>query len=82
MNNEVNNVAEFLTLEGNANDLLMVNSDNSMKCTRLIRLDPKSTEENEEIIDICVTSTNMYGEHPMFDKLLGKKIRMIIEILD
>lgn len=82
MNNEVSNVARFLELEGNTNDLLMVNSDNSMKCTRLIRLDPKSTEENEEIIDICVTSTNIYSEHPMFDKLLGKKIRMIIEILD
>lgn len=75
-------VTDFLTLEGNANDLLMVNSDNSMKCTRLIKLDPKSKEENEEIIDICVTSTNMYGEHPMFDKLLGKKIRMKVEIID
>lgn len=82
MNNEVSNVARFLELEGNTDDLLMVNSDNSMKCTRLVKLDPESKEENEEIIDICVTSTNMYGEHPMFDKLLGKKVRMTIEILD
>lgn len=75
-------VTDFLTMEGNADDLLMVNADNSMKCTRLIKLDPESREENEEIIDICVTSTNMNGEHPMFDKLLGKKIRMTIEILE
>lgn len=72
---------EFLTLEGNTDDLLMVNDDESMKCTRLVRLDPKSREYNEEIVDIAVTSTNIYGNHPLFDQLLGKRIRLKIEIL-
>lgn len=77
-----NNVKEFLVLEGYTNDLLMVNGTNSMKMTRLVDLDPDSKEYDEEIIDIAVTSTNEYGNHPKFDTLLGKKIRLKIEILD
>ena len=73
---------QFLTLEGNTDDLLMINSDSSMKATRLIRLDPKSSEINEEIIDLAITSTNMNGEHPMFDKILGKKIKISVDIID
>jgi len=72
----------FLQLEGNANDLLMINNDNSMKCTRLIQLEPDIKPEEDEILDICITSTNVYGEHPRFDKLIGKKIRMTIETID
>ena len=73
---------QFLTLEGNTDDLLMINSDSSMKATRLIRLDPKSSEINEEIIDLAITSTNMNGKHPMFDKILGKKIKISVDIID
>lgn len=72
----------FLQIEGNANDLLMVNNDNSMKCTRLIQLEPDIKPEEDEILDICITSTNVYGEHPRFDELLGKKIRITVEIID
>lgn len=71
----------FLQLEGNADDLLLVSKDHSMKCTRLIKLDPTSMKEDEEIIDVAITSTNYYGSHPMFDKLQGKKIRITVEIL-
>ena len=73
---------QFLTLEGNTDDLLMINSDNSMKATRLIRLDPKSSEINEEIIDLAITSTNMNGNHSLFDKILGKKIKISVDIID
>lgn len=72
----------FLQLEGRTDDLLMVNGDNSMKCTRLINLEPNIKPEEDEIIDICVTSTNMYKEHPNFDKLIGKKIRLTVETLE
>lgn len=72
----------FLQLEGNANDLLMINKDNSMKCTRLFRLEPDIKPDDDEILDICLTSTNIYREHPMFDEILGKKIRMTIEIIN
>lgn len=73
---------EFLQLDGNANDLLIVNGNHTMKGTRLIKLDPNSTDFDEEIIDVAITSTNEYGEHPMFDKLLGKRIRVTVEILE
>lgn len=72
----------FLQLEGNADDLLMVNSDGSMKCTRLINLEPNIKPEEDEIIDICVTSTNVYQAHPKFDKLIGKKIRLTVETIE
>lgn len=75
----------FLTLEGNVNDLLMVNEMHSMKCTRLIHFNEDNLNNNalnEEIVDVCITSTNMYGEHPLFDKLLGKKIRITVDILE
>lgn len=72
----------FLQLEGETNDLLMVNNDGSMKYTRLINLDSDIKSEENEIIDICVTSTNVYQEHPLFDKLIGKKIRLTIETLE
>ncbi len=77
MNNDV-----FLQLEGYSDDLLMVNNDNSMKCTRLLRLEPDIKPDEDEILDICLTSTNIFGEHPKFDKIIGKKIRMTIEILN
>lgn len=72
----------FLQLEGSTDDLMMVNGDGSMKCTRLINLEPNYKPEEDEIIDICVTSANVYQEHPMFDKLIGKKIRLTIETLE
>ena len=71
----------FLELEGKTDDLLMVNNDESMKSTRLIKL-PDTNEEDEEVIDISVTSTNIWHSHPEFDKLLGKRIKMTIEILN
>lgn len=74
---------DYLVLEGNTNDLLLVNGDSSLKSTRLIKLDLNATTEfNEEIIDLAITSTNMKREHPTFDKLLGKKIRISVDILD
>lgn len=72
----------FLELTGKTDDLLMVNNTESMKSTRLIRLDPTSREIDEEIVDIAITSTNMNGQHPLFDELLGKEIKISVEILD
>lgn len=69
-----------LELTGMTDDLLMVNSDNTMKCTRLIWLNPQSYNPEDEVVDLCVTSTNMIGEHPLFDKLLGKKIKITLSI--
>lgn len=75
----------FLKLEGKADELLLVNADNTMRCTRLIELgdiEPGMDIENNEIIDICITSTNMAKEHPKFDELLGKNMRITVETFD
>jgi hypothetical protein len=37
--------------------------------------------ENEEIIDITITSSSMDGKHNEFDDLLGKEMRITVESL-
>ena len=65
---------DYIVLEGNTNDLLLVNGDSSLKSTRLVKLDLNATSEiNEEIIDLAITSTSMKKEH---------KIAHIIWIID
>ena len=74
---------DYIVLEGNTNDLLLVNGDSSLKSTRLIKLDLNATSEyNEEIIDLAITSTSMKKEHKIFDGLLNKKIKISVDILD
>lgn len=73
----------YIVLEGNTNDLLLINGDSSLKTTRLIQLDNRPVDEyNEEIVDIAITSTSMRKNHPIFDKLLNKKIKITVDILD
>lgn len=72
----------ILQLEGDANELLQVNDNNSMKMTRLFFLNPQSKEIGEEIIDLSITSTNEAQTHPIFDKLIDKKIRITVETLN
>ena len=49
----------FLQLEGNTNDLLAINNDNSMRCTRLIQLEPDIKPEEDEILEF-VSHRRMY----------------------
>lgn len=72
----------FINVTGNADDLLQVSNNGEMKQTRLFYFLPDCEEDNEETFDICITSTNPHKRFPIFDKLLGKKIRVNIEILD
>ena len=73
----------YIVLEGKTNDLLIINGDDTLKSTRLIKLDKNTTDVlKEEIIDISITSTNMNKQHKTFDKLLGKNIRISVDILD
>lgn len=76
-----NMIENFFTLEGNVDDLLMSNTDNSIMATRLVMLDSCASPEDEEIVDVSIMSSNKYGWHPFFDKLLGKRIRVSVDIL-
>lgn len=79
---KVENYSEFISLCGKADDLMTVNKDHSMKMTRLFKLDSDTDVESDEVIDLSITSVNPYGEHPLFDRLKGKEIRITVEIKD
>ena len=50
--------------------------------TRLVNADKYIDPENEEVIDIALTSSNPKGEHNVFNKCLGKKMRVLINFID
>ena len=72
----------LFTVEGNANDLLQVSNNDEIKQTRLFYLLAKTDEEDSETLDVCITSSNPYKNFPIFDKLLDKKFRVTVEIID
>lgn len=68
--------------EGNANDLLVVDDEHSCKQTRLI-LDTRDSENDEEILDVTITSTDPTRTHPLFNNsILGKRIKITVEEID
>lgn len=71
-----------ITIDGNTNDLLEINKTGEMKQTRLFYLLPDSLEENQETLDVTITSTNPFKTFPIFDKLLNKKIRISVDIIE
>ena len=71
----------FLQLEGEVNDLLMVNDTESLKSTRIFNIGNNTDVEREEVVDLSITSVNPKGEHPLFDRLLDKRIRITVEII-
>lgn len=73
----------LLTLNGKADDLLNVSKDNSMKMTRLFLMPEQIGDpETEETLDVSITSVNPEGTHTCFDELLGKNMRITIEVDD
>ena len=71
-----------ITVEGYTDDLLAIGNGGEMKQTRLFYLIPENLEENAETIDLCIASTNPYQSFPIFDKLLGKKIRISVDVIN
>jgi hypothetical protein len=69
-------------VSGKANDLLSVSNDGSMKMTRLFVLGDGLDVENDEVVDLCVTSTNPNLSHPLFDQLIGNEIRITVSVED
>lgn len=68
-----------LQLEGKTNDLLSVDNARNVKMTRLIYSNG-ADPENEEIIDVAITSVDPSRTHKLFnEELLGKKIKITVE---
>lgn len=73
---------KVIVVEGETNDLLEISNSGEMKQTRLFYLLPDNLEGNSETLDLTITSTNPYKTFPIFDKLLNKKIKITVEIID
>lgn len=71
-----------IVAEGYTNDLYEISHNGEMKQTRLFYLLPENLEENQETLDLAITSTNLYHSFPVFDNLLGKKIRISVDIIE
>ena len=71
-----------LQTEGYTNDLLQITKANNMKRTSFVYFNPQSKEIGEEVITLSIDSTNETLTFPIFDKLIGKKIRITVEVLD
>lgn len=69
-------------VEGNTNDLLQVAEANTMKRTSLVYFNQISTEIGDEVITVSIDSTNEALTFPIFDKMIGKKIRITVETID
>lgn len=74
-------VENVISVEGYADDLYEISKNGEMKQTRLFYVIPENLE-NQETMDLCITSTNPYHSFPIFDNLLGKKIRITVDIID
>lgn len=69
-------------VEGNTNDLLQVSAEHNMKRTSLVHFNPISKEVGEEVITVSIDSTNEALTFPIFDKMVNKKIRVTVEVID
>ena len=71
-----------MTFEGNVNDLLCVDNERNLKMTRFV-LDSDNDPDNEEVIDIAITSVDPSRTHQLFNNgLLGKKVIISVDILE
>lgn len=67
---------------GKADDLYAVSNDGSMKMTRFFILGDGLDVENDEVVDISITSTNPNLRHPQFDRLRGRRVKITVETED
>ena len=53
-----------------------------MKRTSLVYINPTSKEIGDEVITVSIDSTNEALTFPIFDKMIGKKIKVTVEVVD
>lgn len=69
----------ILQLEGNVNDLLSVDNGRNLKMARFV-VDTDNDPENEEIVDVTITSVDPSRTHKLFnEELLNKKVKITVE---
>lgn len=71
----------ILECQGGTDELLSVSPDGTMKCANLVYLGDDPMDPDSEVFHISVTSCAMNGEHEVFDRLIGKQIKVIVQLL-
>lgn len=71
-----------LVFEGNTDDLLYISEDNKIKSTRLFLDLADDNADNAEIVDVSITSSSENEVHSTFNALIGKKLKVTVEICD
>lgn len=72
----------ILQIEGNVNDLLSVDNERNVKMTRFV-VDTGNDPENEEIVDVAITSVDPSRTHKTFNEgLLNKKVKITVEEIE
>ena len=72
----------ILECQGGTDDLLTVSPDGTMKCANVVYLGDNPMDSNSEVFHVSVTSCAMNGEHEVFDEMLGKQIKITVQILE
>ena len=75
-------MAKLFEIEGPVDDLLNVSPDGTMKCANLVYLGPDKMDAESEIFHFAITSTAMNAKHDIFDKMLGKRIKVTVEMTE
>jgi len=69
----------ILELEGNVDDLLSVDNERNLKMTRFV-LDSDVEPDDEETVDVTITSVDPSRTHKTFNEgLLNKKVKITVE---
>ena len=71
---------KLFEVEGNADELLYIDEVNGLKTTRFFHMGLDAMDESSEILDVQVTSTNPMGDTSIFDKMMGKNVRIVVEV--
>lgn len=72
---------KILEFNGNTDDLLSLSPDGTMKCANFVYLGDDPMDEESEVFHCAITSTSMNGEHEVFDKMLGKEVKVTVTII-
>ena len=73
---------KVLEFEGKTNDLLAIDEKNHLLMTRLVKVDLDDDPEETETIDVAITSVDNSDEHPLFNQLRNKEIKVTVEVND
>lgn len=72
---------KILECTGNVDDLLTESPDKTMKCANVVYLGENPMDEESEVFHVSITSSAMNGKHEVFDRMLGKEIKVTVEII-